>query len=49
MKVKQNRIYVIFIIFYLLFFAAFVITGSFYDLKINQELFNPTNPIAKFF
>ncbi len=32
-----------------MFFAALVITGSFYDLKINQELFNPTNPIAKFF
>lgn len=49
MKTKQSKIYTSFIVFYLLFFAAFVVIGSFYDLKLNQALFNPTNPIAKFF
>ncbi|MDE6723151.1 MAG: phosphatase PAP2 family protein [Eubacterium sp.] len=49
MKTKQSKIYTSFIVFYFLFFAVFVVIGSFYDLKINQELFNPTNPIAKFF
>lgn len=49
MKSKQNRIYIAFVVFYLSFFAILVAIGSFYDLKINQELFNPVNPIAKCF
>ncbi|MDE5671017.1 MAG: phosphatase PAP2 family protein [Eubacterium sp.] len=49
MKSKQNRIYIAFTVFYLSFFAILVAIGSFYDLKINQELFNPANPIAKCF
>lgn len=49
MKSKQSKIYISFIIFYFLFFAALAAIGSFYDLKLDQTLFNPTNPIAKFF
>ena len=49
MKTKQGKIYTSFIVFYVLFFAVLVVIGSFYDLKLNQTLFNPTNPIAKFF
>lgn len=49
MKTKQSKIYTSFIVFYFLFFAVLVVIGSFYDLKLNQTLFNPTNPIAKFF
>lgn len=49
MKAKQNRIYIFFIIFYLIFFMALVAVGSFYDLEINKAVFNPNNPFSHFF
>ncbi len=37
MKTKQNRIYLFFICFYLLFFSVLVAIGSFYDPEINSR------------
>ena len=49
MKTKQNRIYLFFICFYLLFFSVLVAIGSFYDPEINKAVFNPENSFAEFF
>lgn len=46
---KKNLPYIIFIIFYFLFFGVMMIFGSKYDLKLNQEFFDPERIFSKTF
>lgn len=49
MTKKKNLPYIIFIICYFLFFGLMMIFGSKYDLKLNQEFFDPERIFSKTF
>lgn len=45
---RKSLPYIIFIVFYFLFFGALLALGSVYDLKFNQEFFDPQDKFATF-